>query len=307
MKECKKILKIIEHPSLILYYFDKFGIKRISDKKFLEYKYFFVLNKKLDLENPQTFNEKLQWLKLYDRNPEYTKMVDKCEAKKYVANVIGEEYIIPTLGIYNSFEEIDFQKLPNQFVMKCTHDCGSIIICKDKSKFNMEKAKNKINKALKYNYYYAGREWPYKNIKPRIIIESFMDDGVNSQLVDYKLQCFWGKVDNILVCVDRDKETGVKYHYFDTNWKYLKYCPYPGINEKNINISKPKQLDKMIKIAERLSAGIPEVRIDLYIIHGKIYFGEYTFFTNGGFDTTITSDADIILGEKLKLPIKREK
>lgn len=286
---------------------DKFILRFLNDKHYLKIKYKLEMKKKLNLDNPSTFNEKLQWLKLYDRNPEYTKMVDKYEVKKYVSDIIGEEYVIPTLGVYKNFDEIDFDKLPNQFVMKCTHDSGSTIVCKDKTKFDIKNAKKKISKALKYNYYYSAREWPYKNIKPRIIIESFMDDGVNSQLVDYKLQCFWGKVDNILVCVDRDKETGVKYHYFDTNWKYLKYCPYPGINEKNINILKPKQLDKMIKIAERLSAGIPEVRIDLYIIHGKIYFGEYTFFTNGGFDTTITSDADIILGEKLKLPIKREK
>lgn len=279
----------------------------IPDKIYLFLMYYILVKKRLNINNPKTFNEKLQWLKLNDRKNIYTKMVDKYEAKKYVTDLIGDEYIIPTIGVYNNFNEINFNNLPNQFVIKCTHDSGSTIVCKDKTKFDIKNAKKKISKALKYNYYYSVREWPYKNIKPRIIIESFMDDGVNSQLVDYKLQCFWGKVDNILVCVDRDKETGVKYHYFDTNWKYLKYCPYPGINEKNINISKPKQLDKMIKIAERLSAGIPEVRIDLYIIHGKIYFGEYTFFTNGGFDTTITSDADIILGEKLKLPIKREK
>lgn len=279
----------------------------IPDKIYLFLMYYILVKKRLNINNPKTFNEKLQWLKLNDRKNIYTKMVDKCEAKKYVTDLIGDEYIIPTIGVYNNFNEINFNNLPNQFVIKCTHDSGSTIVCKDKTKFDIKNAKKKISKALKYNYYYSVREWPYKNIKPRIIIESFMDDGVNSQLVDYKLQCFWGKVDNILVCVDRDKETGVKYHYFDTNWKYLKYCPYPGINEKNINISKPKQLDKMIKIAERLSAGIPEVRIDLYIIHGKIYFGEYTFFTNGGFDTTITSDADIILGEKLKLPIKRER
>lgn len=303
----KKIIEYVKHPSYILLGLDRMKLIKLNDAFYLKIIYYQTFNKKLDLSNPKTFNEKLQWLKLYDRNPEYTKMVDKYEVKKYVAEKIGEEYIIPTIGIYDSFEEINFKELPDQFVIKCTHDSGGIVICKDKSNFSIEEARKKINKCMKNNYYRNWREWPYKNVKPRIIIESFMDDGVNSQLVDYKLQCFWGKVDNILVCVDRDKETGVKYHYFDTNWKYLKYCPYPGINEKNINISKPKQLDKMIKIAERLSAGIPEVRIDLYIIHGKIYFGEYTFFTNGGFDTTITSDADIILGEKLKLPIKREK
>lgn len=303
----KKIIEYVKHPSYILLGLDRMKLIKLNDAFYLKIIYYQTFNKKLDLSNPKTFNEKLQWLKLYDRNPEYTKMVDKYEVKKYVAEKIGEEYIIPTIGIYDSFEEINFKELPDQFVIKCTHDSGGIVICKDKSNFNIEETRKKINKCMKNNYYRNWREWPYKNVKPRIIIESFMDDGVNSQLVDYKLQCFWGKVDNILVCVDRDKETGVKYHYFDTNWKYLKYCPYPGINEKNINISKPKQLDKMIKIAERLSAGIPEVRIDLYIIHGKIYFGEYTFFTNAGFDTTITSDADIILGEKLKLPIKREK
>ena len=303
----KKIKKYILNPKLILKRLDNYRLITLKDEDYINMCYETTFDKKLNLEDPQTFNEKLQWLKLYDRNPEYTKMVDKYEVKKYVAEKIGEEYIIPTIGIYDSFEEINFKELPDQFVIKCTHDSGGIVICKDKSNFSIEEARKKINKCMKNNYYRSWREWPYKNVKPRIIIESFMDDGVNSQLVDYKLQCFWGKVDNILVCVDRDKETGVKYHYFDTNWKYLKYCPYPGINEKNINISKPKQLDKMIKIAERLSAGIPEVRIDLYIIHGKIYFGEYTFFTNGGFDTTITSDADIILGEKLKLPIKREK
>lgn len=303
----KKIIEYVKHPSYILLGLDRMKLIKLDDVFYLKIIYYQTFNKKLDLKNPKTFNEKLQWLKLYNRNPEYTKMVDKYEVKKYVAEKIGEEYIIPLIGIYNSFDEINFNELPDQFVIKCTHDSGGIVICKDKSNFSIEEARKKINKCMKNNYYRSWREWPYKNVKPRIIIESFMDDGVNSQLVDYKLQCFWGKVDNILVCVDRDKETGVKYHYFDTNWKYLKYCPYPGINEKNINISKPKQLDKMIKIAERLSAGIPEVRIDLYIIHGKIYFGEYTFFTNGGFDTTITSDADIILGEKLKLPIKREK
>ena len=303
----KKILKYLKNPKLLLLKLDQNGIVRLKDEEYIKLLYESIFGKKLDLDNPQTFNEKLQWLKLHDRNELYKKLVDKYEVKKYVESIIGKEYIIPTINKYEKFDEIKFDELPNQFVLKCTHDSGGIVICKDKKQLDIDNARKKINKSLKNNFYYMFREWPYKNVKPRIIIESFMDDGVNSQLVDYKLQCFWGKVDNILVCVDRDKETGVKYHYFDTNWKYLKYCPYPGINEKNINISKPKQLDKMIKIAERLSAGIPEVRIDLYIIHGKIYFGEYTFFTNGGFDTTITSDADIILGEKLKLPIKREK
>ena len=149
-------------------------LKLLPDYIFLKIKYKYKFNKKLDLNNPQTFNEKLQWLKLYDRNPEYTKMVDKYEAKKYVANIIGEEYIIPTLGVYDKFEDINFATLPNQFVIKCTHDSGGLIICKDKTKLNIKEARKKINKSLKRNYFYTGREWPYKNIKPRIIIEKYI-------------------------------------------------------------------------------------------------------------------------------------
>ena len=218
----KKILKYLKNPKLLLLKLDQNGIVRLKDEEYIKLLYESIFGKKLDLDNPQTFNEKLQWLKLHDRNELYKKLVDKYEVKKYVESIIGKEYIIPTINKYEKFDEIKFDELPNQFVLKCTHDSGGIVICKDKKQLDIDNARKKINKSLKNNFYYMFREWPYKNVKPRIIIESFMDDGVNSQLVDYKLQCFWGKVDNILVCVDRDKETGVKYHYFDTNWKYLK-------------------------------------------------------------------------------------
>lgn len=297
----KKIKKYILNPKLILKRLDDYRLITLKDEDYINMRYETTFNKKLNLENPQTFNEKLQWLKLYDRNPEYIRMVDKYEVKKYVANIIGEEHIIPTLGIYNSFEEIDFQKLPNQFVMKCTHDSGSIIICKDKSKFNMEKAKNKINKALKYNYYYAGREWPYKNVKPRIIIEKYMEDSKLKELVDYKVYAFNGEADYLMACYDRMKGN-TKFLYYDKDWNLIKKFSYDGIKYgDSIRIPKPKNIDKMFEFANVLSKGIPFVRIDFYEMDGKLYFGELTFYPNAGFETGRTKELDDYLDSKLKI------
>ena len=181
----KKIIKAIKYPSYILFWLDNKRIITLNDKKYVEILYHKKTKEKLNLEDPKTFNEKLQWLKLYDRNPEYTKMVDKYEGKEYVADIIGKEYVIPTLGIWEKFKDIDFEKLPNQFVLKCTHDSGSTIICKDKEKFDYKAAEKKIKKALKVNYYYLSREWPYKNIKPRIIAEKYMVDESKTELKDY--------------------------------------------------------------------------------------------------------------------------
>ena len=170
-KKIRKIVKIIKYPPRLLMYLDKKGIIRLNDKMYLKILYKIILNKKLDLNNPKTFNEKLQWLKIYDRNPEYTKMVDKYDVKKYVSDLIGKQYIIPTIGIFNNFDEINFDELPNRFVIKSTNDSGGTFICNDKTKINWNDVKIKINQSLKKNYYYNCREWPYKNIKPRIIIE----------------------------------------------------------------------------------------------------------------------------------------
>lgn len=200
----KKLIKLIKNPSLlILYLMNKGVLNWLNDETFLKIKYRLIMGKKLNLENPKTFNEKLQWLKLYDRKDIYTTMVDKYEAKKYVANIIGDEYIIPTLGIYNSFEEIDFNKLPNQFVIKPTHTSGDIYICKDKNKIDYKKLKKEINRWLKRKYYYLHREWPYKDIKPRIIIEKYMDNKLSEEMKDYKFMCFNGKVKCSFVCSGR--------------------------------------------------------------------------------------------------------
>lgn len=277
----------------------------LSDEMYIALKYKLILGRWPNLKNPNTFNEKLQWIKLHDKKTEYTKMVDKYEVKEYIAGKIGSEYLIPTLGVWDRFEDIDFEQLPEKFVLKCTHNSGGLVICKDKSKLHIKTAETRINNSLKENYFWHSREWPYKNVVPRIIAEKYMENPDGSELRDYKIQCFNGVADNILVCVDRYTERGVKYYYFDKEWNYLPYCVYEGVTAQNVDIDPPENLDKMIELAEILSKGIPELRVDLYEIGGKIYFGELTFFSSSGFDKSITKEADRMLGEKLILPITK--
>jgi len=292
-----KIIKYIKHPKYILLKLDALNIIRLNDKVFVSWFYERAMNKKLNLDNPTTFNEKLQWLKLYDRKDIYTKMVDKYEAKDYVASIIGKEYIIPTLGVYNSFDEIEFDKLPNQFVIKCTHDSGGLVIVKDKNKLDINKARNKINESLKNNYYYAGREWPYKNVKPRIIIEKYMQDN----LVDYKLFCFNGICKYILVCSNR-KAHNKNTDFYDTNWNLAPFNR--EFSTHNVNgFVRPLELEEMISIAKKLSNNIPFVRVDLYIIEGKVYFGELTFYPSSGFEGFKPPEWDEKLGDLIHLPI----
>lgn len=295
-----KIKTIIKRPENIIVFTNNKLMPILSDEKYLKIVYKAKTGKKLNIENPQTFNEKLQWLKLYDRNPEYTKMVDKYEAKKYVANIIGEEYIIPTLGVYDKFEDINFATLPNQFVIKCTHDSGGLIICKDKTKLNIKEARKKINKSLKRNYFYTGREWPYKNVKPRIIAEEYMEDQIG-ELIDYKVYAFNGQCDYVMVCFDRIKgET--KFIYYDRNWNIKKEFSKDGIKYGDtIKIEKPKNLDKMFEFAEILSKNIPFVRVDFYESNGNLYFGELTFYPSAGFDNTRTKDCQEYLDKQLKV------
>ncbi len=296
-----KIIEYIKHPSYILLKLDEMNIIRLNDRHFLSMKYKKVMKRKLNLDNPETLNEKLQWLKLYDRNPEYTKMVDKYEVKQYVANLIGEEYIIPTIGIYDKFEDIDFNKLPNQFVMKCTHDSGSTIICKNKEEFDKTEAKKKINKALRKNFYYSFREWPYKNVKPRIIIEKYMCNNDGTDILDYKFYCFHGISEYVLTCTDR-QNGNTKYYYYDKNWNFKRNMTNDGMKaDKNFNIEKPKNIDKMFEVANKLSNKMKFIRVDLYDINGKIYFGELTLFPSGGFDKNRRKETDEIMSSKLKL------
>ena len=256
------------------------------------------MDRQLNLDRPETFNEKLQWLKLYDRNPEYTKMVDKYEAKKYVADIIGQEYIIPTLGVWDKFEDIEFDKLPKQFVLKPTHTSGNVFICKDKEKINYKQLRKMINKWLKRNYYLIHREWPYKNVRPRIIAEQYMVDESGTELKDYKFFCFNGEPKLLFVAKDRPYAT--KFNYYDMDFKKLPFKQH----YKNFNdyIEKPKGFEKMIELSRKLSKDIPHVRVDFYDINGKVYFGELTFYHFSGFEKFEPEEWDRILGDMLELP-----
>lgn len=256
--------------------------KTMSDRDFLCMQFKNVFGYDLNLENPQTYNEKLQWLKLNDRNPQYVQLVDKYQVKKIVTNIIGEQYIIPTLGVWDSFDEIDFSKLPNQFVLKCTHDSGGLVICTDKSKLNMAAAKKKIDKCLKNDYYMQNREWPYKDVPRRIIAEAYMVDESGYELKDYKFFCFDGKVKAMFIASDRESSTEeTKFDFFDAEFRKLPFTN--GHPNSTKQYEKPRTFEEMKSLAEKISAGLPQARIDFYDVNGKVYFGEITFFHWSGF------------------------
>ncbi len=292
---------IVKEPKFILYYVDKYLKIRIRDDLYLRIVYKKIFNRELDLKNPKTFNEKLQWLKLYDRNPQYTEMVDKYQVKKYIADLIGEEYIIPTLGVYDKFDDIDFEKLPNQFVLKCTHDSGSTIVCRDKDNFDYKQTKKKINKLLKKNFFYGGREWPYKNVKPRIIVEKFMQNGEEKELKDYKFYCFSGIPKFLYVSEGLENHETARISFFDMNFNFEDFSrtDYKKMDKKP---DKPVNFEKMKELAAKLSKGIPFVRIDLYEINGQLYFSEFTFSPCSGFMLFNPEEYDEIVGNLLVLP-----
>ncbi len=270
----------------------------IPDKQYLKIKYRLKMGKKLNLENPQTYNEKLQWLKLYDRKPIYSKLVDKYEVREIIRKKIGEEYLIPLLGVYEKFNQINFESLPNQFVIKTTHDCGGIVICKDKSKFNQKEAQKKIEHHLRKNYYYMHREWPYKKVKPRIIIEKYMVDESRTELKDYKFFCFDGEPKLMFVATDRGVDT--RFNFYDMNFKQINLQQH--YKNSNKEIDRPKNFDTMISIAKKLSENLPHIRVDLYDVNGHIYFGELTLYHFSGFEKFYPEEYDLILGKELKLP-----
>lgn len=292
------IKRIIKHPSSIIIYLGSKNIIQMDDKTFLERKFYEKFNRKLNLDNPQSFNEKLQWLKLNDRKDIYTTMADKYEAKKYISDILGEKYIIPTLGIYNNFDEINFDELPNQFVIKCTHDSGSVVICKNKNELDLAKVKNKINNSLKRNYYYHGREWPYKNVKPRIIIEKYMASN-NEKLQDYKFYCFNGQPKFLSTSRGMDNHSTARLSFMDMEYNLTEFSREDY--ELLLNTEKPKNFEEMKKIAKQLSKDIPFVRVDLYEIKGKTYFGELTFYPSSGFIKFRPKEYDQIIGDMLKL------
>lgn len=270
----------------------------IPDEQYLKLLFRTYLGYVPDLENPKTYNEKLQWLKLHDRNPAYPPLADKYAVREYVAEKIGQEHLIPLLWHGTRFEDIDFSALPNQFVIKCTHDSRSTIVCRDKAAFDVEKARKFIEKRLKRNMYWDLREWVYKDIQPRIVIEEFIG-GEDSLPDDYKFIAFDGKLDCVFVC--RDRHLGhAKYFYHDMNWNRIYRQKVEPVAEKPLE--KPENFEEMVHIAEILSQGFAHMRVDLYNLKGKIYFGELTFYNDAGFDVEISRETDEYWGELLCLP-----
>ena len=274
----------------------------LSAEEFLKRMYRICMGKELNLEDPQTYTEKLQWLKLYDHRPEYALMVDKYAAKQYVAEKIGAEYVIPVLGVWERVEDIDFDALPNQFVLKTTHDSGGIVVCKDKDTLKIPAAKRRLRYFLKRNYYNHNREWPYKHVPHRIIAESYMEDQSTQELRDYKFFTFGGVPKVLYIAQGRGKGEPTVADFFDMEFNHLPFtidhdmAPVPP--------EKPVCFEEMKRLAAVLSQGTPQLRVDFYEVDGKIYFGEMTFFHCSGMEAFHPESWDQKFGDWVILPEK---
>lgn len=277
----------------------------LPDKIFLRLRYRVEMGKALNLEHPRTLNEKIQWLKLYDRQPHYTTLVDKLLVKDYIRDKIGAEYVIKTLGIWQFPEEIDFTSLPNRFVLKTNHSGGNtgVIICKDKLRLNLSDVKKRLTASLRSDIFRNNREWPYKNVKRLIFAEEYLEDTTNKELIDYKFYCFNGYVDSVMICIDRQIGKP-KFYFFDKEWNFKRYDKRAKNAPDTFTLPRPENMDKMFEIASVLSKDIPFVRVDIYNVNGHVYFGEMTFYSASGFDTDLTPEADLYLGNLISLNLK---
>ncbi len=301
MNEKSRLKKALLHPEWlvgVLMRHTPIG-RWMNDRTFIKYEFFSGMRKFPDLENPKTYNEKLQWLKLNDIHMEYGRLVDKFEAKQVVNQILGgDAYTIPTLGVWERFEEIDFDSLPEQFVLKTTHDSGSVIVVKSKREMDRRKVRAVIERSLKHSYFYEHREYPYKYVKPRILAEQYMVDESGKELKDYKFFCFDGEPKMLFIATDRPSDT--RFDFFDTNFNHLPFRQgHPWATKE---IKKPGGFDAMLEVARKLSKGYPHVRVDLYNIKGKIYFGELTFFHFSGNVPFEPAEWDYKIGTWLKLP-----
>lgn len=296
------ISKAIKHPRLILAAVIRDCAHWIkNDEWYVKTRYYLYTGEKLNLDNPRTYNEKLCWQKLYDHNPLYTTMVDKYAVKDYVAGVIGGGYIIPTIGVWDNPDEIDWNLLPDQFVLKTTHDSGGVIIVKDKNSLDKNYAIAKLNACLKADNYATTREWPYKNVPRRVIAEKYIEDKKVGELRDYKFFAFDGVVRAMFVSQGRNKKgEDVRFDYFDANYNHLPIYQYHEFGE--IIPEKPTSFELMKELASKLSRGIPQVRVDLYEVDGKVYFGELTFFHHGGIVPFKPNEWNEIFGSWITLP-----
>jgi O-antigen ligase len=296
----EKGLQWIREPRLFVLHLLKWkGARILSDKAFVSMKYRMSLGKKLDLENPRTYNEKLQWLKLYDRKKTYSSLVDKYEVRDYIARSIGVEYLIPLVGVYERVEDIDIDSLPDSFVLKATHTSGDILVCKDKSTFDREAAKREMRTWLGINYYWYDREWPYKDVKPRIVCEKYMEDESGYELKDYKIFTFGGEPRMIEVDFDRYRDH--KRNLYDPDWNYIPVTSYYPTHPE-IEIPKPVCLEQMLSLSRVLAKGFLHLRVDFYVVEDRIYFGELTFYHGSGFKGMDPESFEEVMGSWLKLP-----
>ena len=300
-----RIKRLGRSPKFLELYFLSHFLTFLPDKLYLRLMFHLKMGYRLNLKNPQTFSEKLQWLKLYNRKPEYTMMVDKNAVKGYVSSLLGEEYIIPTLGVWDKPENIEWEKLPEQFVLKTTHGGGSngVVICKDKSTFDRGEAIKKLNHSMKQDIYRCLKEWPYKNVPKRIIAEMFIQPDSNNDLPDFKFFCFDGEVKALFIGTER--QTGdVKFDYYDADFNHLDLIQQHPMSGRQL--PKPVNFEKMKELASKLSKGIPQVRIDLYNVNGRILFGEMTFYHHGGVVPFHPQRWDYVFGSWINLPLEEK-
>ena len=302
----KKIRKLAKNPAVVLkVLLDKDWSRVLSDKTYLQWMYRLKIGQKLNLENPAGLNEKLQWLKLYDRRPEYIVMADKYLVRDYIAEKLGQEHLIPLLGVWDDPDDIDFDALPDQFVLKCNHNSGlGMCICKDKSKLDIAKVKEELRKGLRQDYYLHGREWPYKDSPRKIVCEKFMTDS-GAELADFKIHNFNGEPRFVLVCRDRFQATGLTEDFFSEKWEHLD-IKRPNVPNASQPIPEPAELAQMLEFSRILAKDIPFVRTDFYVIDHKVYFGEITFFPASGMSAFEPESWDDTFGSWLELPEKKE-
>lgn len=302
IKVKKKQQKPVRHASAACFFaLSNRGLLRwMPARMYLSALWRAYFHKKLDWNNPRSFNEKIQWLKVYDKNPLYPTLADKFAAREFIRQVIGEEYLIPLVGgPWESFDEIDFSALPERFVLKTTHDSGGVVICRGKDEFDLQSAREKLEKSLKRNYYWGGREWPYRDIKPRIIAEVYMENASCGELPDYKFMMFGGEHRCAFVCTNRFLGNKLNVTFFDPDWNRMPFERHYHADPQTLQ--KPASYDEMIRVANKLSEGLPFLRVDLYEVDGRVYCGELTLYPGSGLETFQPEEWDDRLGEWLEL------
>lgn len=284
-------------------FLNSYGVyKLMPDKMFLKMAYRIEMGKKLDFNNVKLYTEKLQWLKINDHNPIYTRMVDKYEAKKYVSEIIGEQYVNPCLGVWEKFDEIDFSSLPQKFVLKCSHDSGTVIVFDKEKNIDIKKLKRIFDRRIRKNYYINNREWPYKNVLPRIIAEPYLEDTIDKELRDYKFFTFNGEPKVLYIAQGRGKDEETVADFFDMEFNHL---PFTIDHDMSSQIPHPPiNFELMKQLAAKLSKGTPQLRVDFYEVNGKIYFGELTFFHCSGLVDFHPEKWNEVFGDWVILPEK---